>query len=400
MSGEGRIVEAEEEANELLRDLDFDDQALEDLKSHLDPEITGHATQSVPFDPERIDVQTKTPTLSLMLDRLRRDSLDLQPDFQRLAGLWSKRNQSRLIESLLLRIPLPSFYAATDAEDNWAMVDGVQRMTSIARFISPEAIDDTPLKLVGLEYLKEFEGATFESLPGKLQTRLLESEVVLHLIREGTPDPVKFNIFARLNTGGLPLSSQEIRHALIPGQSRDVLARLSESNEFKTATDYSVNPRRMMDREMVLRFVAFSLVDPLQYVDAEFDNFLREMMRAINSLTASEVAELEENFLAAMMTAWNIFGDQAFRRRDSSTRRSAINKALFEAIAVNLASLSSQERTKLETRSEIVDQGLVRLLEDTRFASAIQQGTSSTANVRIRFERVSEMFRSILNEAK
>ncbi|MFD0395065.1 DUF262 domain-containing protein [Streptomyces nogalater] len=139
--------------------------------------------------------------------------IDLAPDFQRKAGIWTDGKQSRLIESLLLRIPIPSFYAAENKDGSWAIVDGIQRLTSIARFVEPQTVGADPLELTGLEYLRNFDGAGFADLSGKLQIRLRETEVVVHVIRRGTPEPVMFNVFARINTGGEPLTRQEIRHA-------------------------------------------------------------------------------------------------------------------------------------------------------------------------------------------
>lgn len=106
-----------------------------------------------PFDPEKIDVATRNPTVDLLLARIKRGVLDLQPDFQRLAGIWTPRAQSRLIESMLLRIPLPTFYAAESADDTWVIVDGIQRLTTIARFVEPQSIGAKPLVLSDLEYL-------------------------------------------------------------------------------------------------------------------------------------------------------------------------------------------------------------------------------------------------------
>ncbi|MFF8618092.1 DUF262 domain-containing protein [Streptomyces sp. NPDC015350] len=139
--------------------------------------------------------------------------IGLTPDFQRKAGIWSNAQQSRLIESLLLRIPIPSFYASelTDsswAQDSpWAIVNGIQRLTAIARFIAPAALaragmDFGPLRLRCLECLKDdFEGKGYDDLSGRVQIRLNESRVVVHLIRPGTSEEVKFNIFARINIG-------------------------------------------------------------------------------------------------------------------------------------------------------------------------------------------------------
>lgn len=251
----------------------------------VEREMEDEEGPSEPFDPEKIDVTTRTPTVDLLLSRIRRNVLDLQPDFQRFAGIWTQQAQSRLIESMLLRIPLPTFYAAETDDERWVMIDGVQRLTTIARFVDPDSIGMPPLTLKKLEYLgKDYEEKRFSDLPGRLQTRLLETEVVVHLIRQGTPESVMFNIFARINTGGRPLSRQELRHALIPGRVRGLLRELTESEAYQKATLGSVRPERMDDREMVLRFIAFRLTGPEHYLRQDFDDFLRDAMHKVNGL--------------------------------------------------------------------------------------------------------------------
>ncbi|MEV0992661.1 DUF262 domain-containing protein [Streptomyces sp. NPDC049949] len=155
-----------------------------------------------PFDPDLIEVQARNPTVGLLLNRIRRGTIDLAPDFQRRAGIWTLKAQSRLIESLLLRITLPTLYAAEGEDDSWAIVDGIQRLSTIARFVTPEDIDTEPLRLTGLEYLTEFNGYLFTDLPGRLQTRIEETELVVLLIRRGTPEEVKFDISPGSTPGG------------------------------------------------------------------------------------------------------------------------------------------------------------------------------------------------------
>lgn len=275
----------------------------------------------VPFDPERVDVVTRTPTVDLLLSRIGTQRINLQPDFQRRAGLWTNKAKSRLIESLLLRIPLPVLYAAEMEGGSWAIVDGIQRLTAIAEFVEPTVIAAQPLRLTGLEYLDKYEGMLFGDLPGRLQIRLREAELVVHLIRRGTPETVMFNIFARINTGGLPRSAQELRHALIPGQARKYLKEWAESPAFLDATGRSIRSDRMVDREMVLRFVAFRLTKPEDYASRDFNGFLRGAMRALNQLPSAEVDRLERDFTIAMVTARDIFGIHAFRKRNPDGRR-------------------------------------------------------------------------------
>ncbi|WBQ04148.1 DUF262 domain-containing protein [Kribbella sp. CA-293567] len=347
-----------------------------------------------PFDPEKIDVVTRTPTVSLLLSRIRKGTIDLAPDFQRHAGIWRDVNQSRLIESLLLRIPLPTFYAAESAaDDSWAIVDGIQRLTAITRFIDPDSSAFKPLTLQGLDYL-DFEGFRFEDLPGRLQTRLEETEVVLHLIRRGTPEEVKFNIFARINTGGVPLSSQELRHALIPGQGRELLSELAQSLSFKRATLGTVGSSRMADREMILRFAAFLMTKPPLYSHQDFDLFLRVAMKNINDLTTSGIIDLKKKFRRAMDTAHEIFGKYAFRKQyEVNSSRYPINKALFETVAVTLAERNTKQLNELVKQSEDVNLAFIELLtSDPQFERAISVGTGDVAKVRYRFQSMDELF--------
>src|SRR5579863_36852 len=131
-----------------------------------------------PFDPDNIDVVTKSMTVDLLLSRTASNMIDLQPDFQRRWGVWDARRKSRLIESLLLRIPLPVLYAAEDDDESWEIVDGIQRLSTIAQFIQPDIIARPPLLLSGLEYLDSYEGMAFGDLSDRLKMRLRETELV------------------------------------------------------------------------------------------------------------------------------------------------------------------------------------------------------------------------------
>ncbi|SFN34753.1 DUF262 domain-containing protein [Dokdonella immobilis] len=351
-----------------------------------------------PFDPERIEVGTRSMTVDLLMSRIRSGAIDLAPDFQRRAGIWTDERQSRLIESLLLRIPLPTLYAAEDEVETWAIVDGIQRLTTIARFIDPDAIRESRLKLKGLEYLsKDFDGSEFTDLPPRLQRRLRETELVVHVIRYGTPDEVKFNIFARINTGGMPLSSQELRHALVPGNARQVLKQWAATDQFKGATDNSIKDDRMADRELVLRYIAFANTSYEKYTFKDFDDFLRRAMKDINAWNDARLRAMRANFIEAMETAKDIFGKHAFRKLYTlKSSRFPINKALFEAVAVALGSLTPDEQKQLCIRKKTVLERFMKLMADQKFDSSISQGTGDPSKVRYRFSAIDELFRGVL----
>jgi hypothetical protein len=367
------------------------------LSTDVEREDIGERIDS-PFNPDLIEVQTRNITVDLLLKRIGRGTIDLAPDFQRRAGIWTPRAQSRLIESLLLRITLPTLYAAEGDDDTWAIVDGIQRLSTIARFVEPGSIGAEPLRLTGLEYLSEFNGLAFSDLPGRLQTRIEETELVVLLIRRGTPEEVKFNIFARINTGGRALTQQELRHALVPGLARTFLADLANSREFLEATGEGVSPDRMSDREMCLRFCAFSLTRPDDYVSGDFDGFLRQAMHQINSMGAGEVEDLRHRFLRAMEAGRHVLGEHAFRKRFRGVnRRSPVNKALFEAQSVTLSGYTDEEILTFISRRAKVEEGFLDLMDDTDFVTAISSGTGDVRKVRLRFRMLDQMFREVLN---
>lgn len=378
-----------EERNELGENIGVELERSDDSSSP--PEI------GEPFDPDLIEVQTRQMTLGLMMSRLRHKAIDLDPEFQRRRGIWTDVRQSRLIESILLKIPLPTFYAAEDEDETWAIVDGIQRLTAIARFIEPSATNDTQLVLTGLEYLgAQYDRKVFADLSPKMTRRLEETEIVVHVIRHGTPEVVKDNIFARINTGGIPLSAQELRHALIGGRARSLLRDWAVDERFKKAIAWGVSTDRMTDRELVLRFIAFRLIKAADFRSPDFDRFLGQAMRAVNTMSEEGLDRLKTSFQQSMVTATAIFGDDAFRKRyRRGDGRSPINKALFEAMSVSLAELSGEQRQRLIERKEEVIDAFILLMADRDFERAISQGTGDREKVRLRFERIEQLLRTV-----
>ena len=345
-----------------------------------------------PFDPTLIKIDTKPQLVDLIMRRISRGEIDLNPDFQRNAGVWDRRRQSRLIESLLLRIPLPVFYMAADAEDNWQVVDGLQRLDTLKSFVL-----DKSLRLRGLEYLDQFEDQSYDQMPRMMQRRIDETELSCHVIQAGTPHEVMFNVFKRINTGGKPLTPQEIRHALNPGRARNFINDLAQCAEFLDATGRSISPTRMADRECVLRFVAF-YSQKLNTYKGDLDAFLINAMQALNEKTDQDRLDvLRSAFRRAMRLASALFGSGAFRKPQRNMRsRSLVNKPLFESWSVNLARIPEEQTQILEDRKREVEDGFLRMMDDKAFVESITFGTQTIKQVRMRFQRVEKLVKEVL----
>lgn len=354
-----------------------------------DPEL---GTIERPFDPSKIKVRTVPVLVEQLISRIKYGEIDLAPDFQRMSGIWKPADKSRLIESLLLRIPIPVFYVAANEQENWAVVDGVQRMSTIRDYVMGK------FPLTGLEYLEDFNGKPHDELPRPMQRRISETQLVVNVIEPGTPAEVMFNIFHRINTGGKPLNGQEIRHALNPGPVREYLKALAESDEFVAATDHSISKDRMADRECVLRFLAFHIEPWETYTSNSLDMHLAAIMRKINVMTGDRRGSLAVDFRKAMQAAERIFERDAFRkRRQKDGVRSPVSRPLFEAWSVQLARCSADQIDRLVARRGDVGTRFAALLKhDQEFEKAISLSTGMPQRIRKRFTAIRDLVHGVL----
>ncbi|HEX8672414.1 MAG TPA: DUF262 domain-containing protein [Longimicrobium sp.] len=379
------LVDAENDARTPATDVD----GVEDTSGAGEESITN------PWDPTKSKFETRPYTVDLLLRRVDHGEIDLEPDFQRKAGLWSGEQKSRLIESLLVRIPLPAFYFDATNESKWLVVDGLQRLTVFREFVRGD------MRLERLEFLSSYEKLRFDELPRDLRRRIEETQVVVHLIQPGTPPEVKFNIFRRINTGGLVLTGQEIRHALFQGRSTRLLNELAQSSSFKRATAGSIKPDRMVDREFVLRFLAFMSRPYTEYRVPDMDAFLNGQMAAINKMEDAAISDLSIRFNRAMDAAHRIFGEHTFRKLYVRNQfRMPINKALFEVWSVCLGRLEPSDLDFLVEHREDLISGAMRALNDRPFETAVSVGTQDVKKVHLRFATVAAVVREVLNPSQ
>lgn len=362
-------------------DSDADENGLEIERE--DPE----ETITHPFNPEQIKINTRTVLVEQLVSRIKHKEIDLAPDFQRQHNIWNEESKSRLIESLLLRIPIPVFYVAADESEIWSVVDGVQRMSTIYDYVRGA------FSLTRLEYLTWLDGQKYDELPRPMQRRISETPLIVYVIEPGTPPEVMFNVFHRIYTGGMALNGQEIRHALNPGSVREYLKALAQSPEFKKATHYSIEEIRMADRECVLRFLAFHIEPPEKYTTNDLDGYLGKAMKKINRMSVEDRDSLSADFKKAMCAASDIFGEYAFRKRISMhDRRRPVSKALFESWSVQLAHCSPEQiRVLVEKREDVQRRFIQLMLEDEEFNNAISFATGTPRRVQKRFQAIKQL---------
>lgn len=345
-----------------------------------------------PFNPGKIDIDMKTMEMSSLIKRIQYEEVDMKTAFQRKSGLWSAKQKSQLIESLMLRIPLPAFYFDGGNADKWLIIDGLQRITAIKEFV----VDET-LKLTGLEFFEDLEGATFSDLPRALTRRIEETNIIAFIVKEGTPQNVKYNIFKRINTGGLQLTPQEIRHALYQGPAVDLCKKLAKNTAFIRATCGSVSPDRMMDQEFVLRFVAVCYYGPEKY-DGVPDNYLNEAMEYLNAVNCIDEAVIEKQFERVMWAAENIMGRYAFRKLGMDPVRRPINKAIYEVWCWIFFHCEEKQLSVLIQKKQDVYTEFQQLCQDSQFLAAIKSSDKRLFGQR--FRMVGDIVRRILSAEK
>jgi len=346
-----------------------------------------------PFDPKSVRVTPKYLMIDAIIKRIEHKEIVLQSGFQRKAGIWNEGAQSRLIESILVNIPLPAFYFDGSDDENWEIIDGLQRLTALKKFII-----DGSLKLSGLEFLTKYQGNSFLDLPRSFQRRIRETQITAFVIQEDVSPNVKFHIFKRINTGGLPLSSQEIRHALNPGIAPELLMKMADSELFKKATAWGISDQRMADRECVLRFFSFTITHHSEYKEGDFNKFINNQMAKINNMSNDDIDLLKIKFKKAMQAAIDIFGYDAFRKRyHPLSARHPINKSLFETWSVNFGNLSDMEIKTLVEKKARVKEHFINLMLDSKFDTSISQGTGSVARVNERFGGIEHLIADVLS---
>jgi hypothetical protein len=325
-------------------------------------------------DERRLVTQPYDLSVSSLADDIDAGRLLLRMEYQR-SYVWDDAKASRLIESLLLNVPIPVCYFAENEDGTLEVVDGQQRLQSIWRFISPNVPVADRLVLRGATVLSELNGSTFDRLSQRDQRRIKSRTIRCIVITEDSHEDIKFDVFERLNTGAVRLSDQELRNSIYRGPFNDRLKAIAQFEPFQRSLGGQL-VSRMEDAELVLRFVA--LADRLTAYKPPLRQFLSEYMREHQN-DVDPIEPLLESFKQVAETAQTIFGTDAFRRVDRlGSAGRTVNKALFDTV---MLSLYFAEQEEARTRRTDVLQTFRELLEDANFDALIGRATADRARL-------------------
>ncbi|MGC0936658.1 DUF262 domain-containing protein [Pantoea agglomerans] len=327
-------------------------------------------------------VRNETRTISEVMKRIDNNRYKLDPDFQR-DFVWSEEKQSKLIESCLMRIPLPVFYVAEDRDGRIIVVDGLQRLTTFKNYLSDKfAIKYSDSN--GLNKEAVFLNKKFSQLPVKLQERIEDTQLIFYILDEKAPERAKLDIFERVN-GGTPISRQQMRNCLYNGKGTQLLRKISLSDIFLTITGKGLDSGTMRDREVINRFFAFKIFGFEKY-QGDMDAFLAEALLHMNGMDSKDIEQLEEAFYNSLVNNHEVFGHHSFRKSLSSGQayinRSVINVSIFDVFSVLLADLDIEfvKSNKIKLK-----ESLSNLLLNQVFIDSVTIGTNSKVKVNTRF---------------
>lgn len=369
--------------------------------------------------------------------------IKLDPDFQR-ESVWNPKQKSELIESIIIGIPLPIFYIKENSEGDWILIDGRQRLSTIFDFM------DNKFSLSNLSILKKYNGYKFNEekeiknnpksnhkdfLSSNLQGKVEDVNLVLHIIKEPTPERLTYDLFDRVNRGGTRLNNQEMRNAIYQGSSTKFLKMLSKLDVFKAVTS-NIPTNKMKDRYLITRTLAFYLWRKKISFDIENSNksnieyksdledFLAKSMRFLNTLEFEIEQLIEEkytkeqlqnliikinplyekifdSFVLAMENANRLFSDNCFRLPKNGKIRRPINMALFEALVYFFIELEDEFLTK----EEIIINEYYYLInndyyketnkEEDNFVASLTYTVDSNKSVNRRFDIVDNSIKKI-----
>lgn len=370
------------EERDFLEYLDLSKKIEEDyFGTELEKEDITDIQNEIPYNVQDIRVDQKMITIYQIEHWIESKTLNLSPEYQRNL-VWDMNRKSALIESLMLKIPIPAFYLDEDVDGLKNVIDGMQRLSTIHEFLNDG------FSLRKMQYLSGCEGKTFSQLDIKFRSRIEETALAVNILDERCPQMVKFDVFRRVNTGGVPLNPQEIRNIMAKPTVRVLLRDMAMSEEFCEATKSKVKDIRMGAQELCLRYLAIMLnYDWKKRKLKNYFGLLKTMDSTIlelNNMTDGQREEILQDFKRVMFQCQLVLKELSFCKLDNNK----INKSLFTSWAVALNFLKVDDCI-IEKKAHLIREKYIEILETQgEFYDSITSSTGTKKHIYIALETI------------
>jgi hypothetical protein len=307
----------------------------------------------------------------------------VDPEWQR-NYVWDRARASKLIESFLLDIPVPVVYLNKTGDGKYEVIDGLQRLTSVFDFF------DNKYVLQRLDVRTELNGKKFQDLPNQDQEKLEDVTLRSFEITHGSRD-IQFIVFERLNTGGVKLNDMEIRNCLYRGVLNDLVKELPNNSDFRKAVGQSGLTKRMQDRALVLRFLAFH-ERTFHKCQHGLKRFLNEFLDVYRDAKPEKIEEYRKAFVHTMKACVTVFGDSGFRLKNETVRPGSksggewatrLNMAIFPVVATSFVRYDLGRITR--AADAIYEEYLDMINTDTQWVDRIRRASFEAARLEYTF---------------
>lgn len=339
--------------------------------------------------------------ISSLHGRYLRGKLLIQPNFQR-RFVWDIQKASRLIESVLLDVPLPIIYLSEEQDGRESVIDGQQRLTSFFSYIDGKLPDNRDFKLSGLRVLSELEKKAFKDIGEDHQDKISSYAIPVVTFKKESDSELKFDVFERLNTGAVALNDQELRNCIYRGEYNELITLLSQNEDYRKNLSLKTTEKRMKDIEYVLRFASFFHTSFDRY-KSPMKRFMNRDMESYKDLNDDHKKELTDAFKQANSLVRTVFGDNAYKKykkedsgNDGTWEPKAINSSIYDVIMYSFAVVIKE--SVVRNSDEIRDAFINLMASDSEFIDSIEKNTSSVQAVVKRFTKWMSIIREITNE--
>ncbi len=359
------------------------------MEDNDDDEEQSNEGYKIPLKERRVHTEPNEPPIKDLCDRMNKGKLDVQAEFQR-RYVWEKKVElkSKLIESVLLKVPIPVIYTAEMEDGREVVVDGQQRLRTFVEFCKKDGF-----RLNKLKILEDLNGKGYAELPQELQERIDSYPIrIIKILKESHP-AIKFDVFERLNRGSVRLSDQELRNCIFHGSFNNLLKVLTKNDSFLKMQNLDKPDLRMKDAERILRFFAFC-DKGLQNYKSPIKGFLNKYMEEKREISEKESDEKYNLFNKCVELCENVFGGdeeslvgKRWQREDEEVGgyvSSTFNEGIFDAQMVGFMDYNKHD---IIPKSQVIRDAFVDLITTPQFSETVEIGTYDTKMTKRRMEK-------------